>query len=71
MTKIGAKAFYGCTKLKSITIKTTKLTNKNVGKDVFKGIANDAKIKVPEKKLDIYKKIFAKKGLGDQAVEKK
>lgn len=71
VTKIGAKAFYGCTKLKSITIKTTKLTNKNVGKDVFKGIANDAKIKVPEKKLDIYKKIFAKKGLGDQAVEKK
>ena len=71
VTKIGAKAFYGCKKLKSITIKTTKLTSKNVGNDAFKGIATDAKVKVPEKKLDTYQKLLAKKGLGDQATVKK
>lgn len=69
--KIGEKAFYGCKKLKSITIKTTKLISKNVGSDAFKGIANDAKIKVPEKKLDTYQKLLAKKGLGAQATVKK
>ena len=71
VTKIGAKAFYGCKKLKSITIKTAKLTSKNVGNDAFKGIATDAKVKVPEKKLDTYQKLLAKKGLGDQATVKK
>ena len=71
VTKIGEKAFYGCEKLKSIVFKTTKLTSKNVGKDVFKKIADNAIIEVPEKKLDTYKKLFAKKGLGDNAVVKK
>ena len=41
-----------------------------VGNDAFKGIATDAKIKVPAKKLDTYQKLLAKKGLGDKAVVK-
>ena len=38
ITKIGKQAFAGCKALKSITIKTTKLTSKNIGDKAFKGI---------------------------------
>ncbi len=38
MTDIKKLAFYGCKKLKSITISTTKLTKSNVGSNAFKGI---------------------------------
>ncbi len=69
--KIGAKAFYGCKKLKTITIKTTKLGSKKVGKQAFKGIHKKAKIKVPKKKYSAYKKMFKKRGVGSKAVFRK
>lgn len=56
--KIGENAFYGCKNLKSINVKTTKLTKKTVGKNAFKKINKKAKIKVPKKKRRSYKKIF-------------
>lgn len=59
---IGASAFAGCTKLGTITIKSTKL--KKVGKNALKGIKANAKIKVPAKKLPTYKKLFKNKGQG-------
>lgn len=62
--KIGTKAFYKCSKLKKITIKTTKLTSKTVGKNAFKGIHKKATIKVPKKKLNAYKKVLKKRGVG-------
>ena len=58
VTSIGKKAFYNCKKLKSVTIKTTKM--KSVGKYAFKGIAKQATIKCPAKKLKKYKKILKK-----------
>ena len=61
--KIGKNAFYGCKNLKSITVKTTKLTKKSVGKNAFKKIHKKAKIKVPKKKLKAYKKIFKARGV--------
>ena len=59
---IGASAFAGCTKLGTITIKSTKL--KKVGKNALKGIKANAMIKVPAKKLPTYKKLFKNKGQG-------
>ncbi|MCD8018051.1 MAG: CAP domain-containing protein [Clostridiales bacterium] len=70
ITTIGKNAFYGCKKLKNITIKTTKLTKKKVGAKAFKGIRAKAKIKVPKAKLKAYKKILKAKGLGTKATVK-
>ena len=48
VSRIGTKAFYGCKKLKTIAIKTTKLKTKNIGSKAFNGIASKATIKVPK-----------------------
>ena len=61
--KVGSKAFYKCKNLKTITIKTTKLTAKSVGKNAFKGIHKKAIIKVPIKQLKAYKKILKSRGI--------
>ena len=37
---------------------------KKVGKNALKGIKATAKIKVPAKKLSVYKKLFKNKGQG-------
>lgn len=60
---IGKNAFYGCKNLKKVIIKTTKLTKKTVGKNAFKGIHKKATIKVPKKKLDVYKKLLKNAGI--------
>ena len=60
---IGAKAFYGCKKLKKITIKSTKLTKKTIGSKAFTGINKKAVIKCPKGKKAAYKKILLKKGM--------
>lgn len=62
ITKIGKKAFYNCKKLKNITIKSKKLNS--VGKYAFKGIANQATIKCPGKKLKKYSKMIKKSKIG-------
>ena len=60
---IGKNAFNGCKKLKTITIKTTKLTKKTVGANAFKGIHARAKAKVPKKKLKSYTTILKARGM--------
>ncbi len=69
--KIGANAFKGCSKLKSITVKTKKLTKSKVGKNAFKGINAKATIKVPKAKVKAYKKIVQAKGAGKSVKVKK
>ena len=59
---IGKNAFYGCKKLKTITIKTAKLTASNVGAKAFKGIAAKAVFKCPSGKKKDYKTLLLKKG---------
>ena len=59
MKSIGSQAFYGCSKLTSITLKTSRLNS--VGKNAVKGIGKKAVIKVPSKKVKAYKKLFSKK----------
>lgn len=61
--KIGKQAFINCKKLKSIIIKTNKLNAKAIGSKAFKGINAKATIKVPKKKLKLYKKILRAKGV--------
>lgn len=61
--QIDGYAFYGCKKLKTITISTTALTSKKVGTKAFTGIPAKAKINVPNKKISSYRSIFRKKGL--------
>ena len=63
ITTIGANAFADCPKLKTITINSVKLTDKNVADDAFAGIADGTVIRVPKKMLARYQKLFAKKGL--------
>lgn len=60
VTTIGKEAFRNCGKLKKITIKSKKL--KTVGKNAFKGIHSNAKIKVPKAKYKAYKKLLKSKG---------
>ena len=60
ITKIKANAFNGCKNLKTINIKSQKI--KTVGKNSFKGIKSNAKIKVPLSKLKKYAKLFKNKG---------
>ncbi len=60
VTSIGARAFAGCSKLRQITVKTTKL--KKVGKDALKGICEKAVIKVPKAKKKAYTKLLKGKG---------
>lgn len=62
VTKIGANAFNGCKKMKTITIKTTKLTAKKIAKNAFKGLSRNVKIKVPKNKLNAYQSLFKSKG---------
>ena len=63
VSKIGNYAFYGCTNLKTITIKSTKLTTSTVGSKAFSKIYTKATIKVPKAKKTAYKKILLKKGV--------
>ena len=63
VTSVGAKAFKGCTALKAVTIKTTKLTDKKLGKSAFSSINVNANIKVPKSKLSAYQKLLKKVGV--------
>ncbi len=71
VTKIGKKAFFGCKKLMKMTIKTTKLTEKSVGKKAFTkmGSSNYKKVvvKVPKKQKKAYTKWLKKRGLNKNA----
>ena len=59
---IGKSAFQNCAKLKTITIKTKKLTSSSVKSNAFKGIYKKATFKCPKGKASAYKKILLKKG---------
>ena len=71
MTKIGAKAFYGCKKLKNLTIKSSKLSAKKIGSKAFSKTPKNVTIKVPKKKFKTYKSMLIKKGVNKKAKFKK
>ncbi len=59
---IGSNAFNGDKNLKTIIIKSKKLTSKRIGKNAFKGTNKKLVIKVPKSKVKSYKKFLTKKG---------
>lgn len=71
VTVIKDKAFYGCQSLTSVTISTTRLSSKNLGKNVFTkaGKNNYAKlkIKVPKSRYSKYRKLLKNIGLSAKA----
>ena len=67
IVKIGKNAFYGCKKLTSITIKSSRLTLKNIGKNAFKNTSPKATVKVPKKQKALYNQILKKQGLNKKA----
>ena len=69
--KIGKQAFYNCKNLRTITIRTSMLTKKNVVAKAFKGTYKKIKVKVPAKQFKTYKKFFKSKGMGAKAIYKK
>ena len=69
VTSIGSKAFYKCSKLKSITIKSKSM--KSVGKNAFKGISKNVKVTVPKSRYAVYRKLFKKAGFSSKTVWKK
>lgn len=75
VTTIGKNAFYNCKKVKSVTIKSKKLTSKTVKSKAFgkMGASNYKKVtvKVPSSKLKAYKKLLVNKGLSKKAKVKK
>ena len=71
VNSIGKRTFYGCSKLRTIKVKTSKLTGSRVGKQAFKGLNKKAVIKVPKKQLKAYKRLFRAKGVGKKVTIKK
>lgn len=63
VNKINNYAFYGCKKLKKITISSTTLKKSKIGTKAFTGIPSTAKIDVPNKKIKTYRTAFRAKGL--------
>lgn len=60
---IGKQAFYGCRNLKSITVRTKKLTKRTVGSKAFAKIHKKAVVRVPAKKWKSYRKMLKKRGV--------
>ena len=71
VSKIGSKAFYGCSKLKTLTIKSSKLTTKKIGSKAFSKTPKSMTVKVPKKKFKTYKSMLIKRGVNKKAKFKK
>ena len=67
IVRIGKNSFYGCKKLTSITIKSSRLTLKNIGKNAFKNTSPKATVKVPKKQKVLYNQSLKKRGLNKKA----
>lgn len=71
VTTIGSNAVSGCKKLKNITIRTSKLTKKSIGKNAFSQTPKKVFVKVPKKKQKVYRSILLKRGMNKKAKWKK
>ena len=67
LSYIGEKAFYNCSRLKRVTIKSKKIKKTTVKRNAFKGTKKTIKIIVPKKKKSSYKKILFEKGINKKA----
>ena len=70
VANVGKSACYKCTKLKSITVKTKKLTAGKTGTNAFKGIHKKPTVKCPKGYKSKYKKIFLGRGISRKTLFK-
>lgn len=68
---IPTDAFYGCSKIKTLTIKSSKLTTKKIGSKAFTKTPKSMTVKVPKKKFKAYKSMLIKRGVNKKAKFKK
>ncbi|MCI9077732.1 MAG: leucine-rich repeat protein [Lachnospiraceae bacterium] len=68
---IGKKAFYGCKKLRTITVRTNKLKSASIGKNAFGNGFSSPQVKAVKSKWKLYKKIFQAKGMSKKSKFKK
>ena len=68
---IGAKAFYGCKNIKTLIIKSKKLTTKKIGSKAFSKTPKKMTVKVPKNKFKAYKKMLIKRGVNKKVKFKK
>ena len=61
--RIGNSAFYGCSKLKKISVQTRLLNEDGMGTQVFSGVPEDAVVTCPEDLAKAYRKLFRDSGL--------
>ncbi len=71
VTAIGAKAFYGCKNIKTLIIKSKKLTTKKIGSKAFSKTPKKMTVKVPKNKFKAYKKMLIKRGVDKKVKFKK
>ncbi len=71
VTAIGAKAFYGCKNIKTLIIKSKKLTTKKIGSKAFSKTSKKMTVKVPKNKFKAYKKMLIKRGVNKKVKFKK
>lgn len=69
LNRIGANTFRGDKKLSKITLKTTRLTKKSIGKNALKGTNKKLVVKIPKKMVSKYKAYF--KGKGNKTIQVK
>jgi hypothetical protein len=60
VSKIAKGAFNSCSKVKVLTIKSTKLNSKNISKSTLTGLKKTASVYVPSAKKTSYKKILGR-----------
>ena len=62
--KLGKQFVYKCSKMKTLTVKSSKMTKKTITDGAYKGLGKSVVVKVPKSKVSAYKKLFQSKGLG-------
>lgn len=68
---IGKQSFYSCKKLSNMRFYTSRLKQKYIGSNAFKGTPSQMKVYVPRKFAKSYKSIFVKRGMSKKIVIKK
>ena len=61
--KIGTKAFYGCKKVRQLSIRSKQFTDKKIGKNAFAKMGKGMTVRIPKEKYHFYKKLLKKKGI--------
>ena len=68
VNKIGDRAFYKCKNLHYILVKSNKLQESNIGKDVFSDGYSAPRVKTDKSKWRLYRKIFTESGISNNAL---